>query len=80
MAVKKKRLKELILDASQLEEDIIPTLTRFLHYRHDWRFVDSTKVKEIKKILAKMEQESMNHNMMLNKLLSNIERWKKDAY
>jgi hypothetical protein len=80
MSVKKEILKELILDASQMEEDIIPTLTRFLHYRYDWRFVDKLKVREIRKLLNEIERDSMNHNMMLNKLLKNIEGWGKDAY
>jgi hypothetical protein len=80
MSIKKEILKDLILDASQMEEDIIPTLTRFLHYRYDWRFVDKLKVREIKKLLNEIERDSMNHNMMLNKLLKSMERWGKDAY
>ncbi len=80
MSVKKEILKDLILDASQMEEDIIPTLTRFLHYRYDWRFVDRLKVREIKKLLGEIERDSMNHNMMLNKLLKNLERWGKDEF
>ncbi len=80
MAVKKEVLRDLILDASQMEEDIVPTLTRFLHYRYDWRFTDKLKVREIRKLLSEIERDSMNHNMMLNKLLKNMERWGKDAY
>jgi len=80
MAIKKEILKDLLLDASQIEEDVIPTLTRFLHYRYDWRFIDKLKVKEAKKLLRTIERDSMNHNMMLNKLIKNIDKGKKDVY
>ena len=80
MAIKKERLKDLLLDASQIEEDVIPTLTRFLHYRYDWRFIDKLRVREAKKLLREIERDSMNHNMMLNKLIGNLDRWGKDAY
>jgi len=80
MAIKKEILKDLLLDASQIEEDVIPTLTRFLHYRYDWRFIDKLKVKEIKKLLNAIERDSMNHNMMLSKLIKKLDKGKKDVY
>jgi mannitol/fructose-specific phosphotransferase system IIA component (Ntr-type) len=70
--MEKNELIRTLLNASELEETHSSVIAKFFLEDFDWGPVEKDKVKEVKTILGTIRNQTMNHEKIINNLVSMI--------
>ena len=76
----KRELISALMSASELEEEHTPHVAKFFIEDFDWGHVEAAKVEKVKKILAIIKNQTIQHGRILDELVGTVQASGSDEF